>query len=168
MGRHDARCSPRSSGAGCSPARFILIVRQRYSINPVEKGHGFDKSGVAGESTKAITDRLLYGIECGKCGVAKPVFLEVIPDMLGGVELGAVGREPEQTNGGRDAQVCRAMPARLVKYHDAEVMRIEAGGVRQEDGHGFVVAPRHDQARQATIMWTHRTKRIDGFAHHLP
>lgn len=73
------------------------------------------------------------------------VFPHVFPDMFGGIEFGAIGREPKKLHCGGNTKIFCGVPSCAVKEHEAEGIREKLGSVCQKERHYFRIDPGHDE-----------------------
>jgi len=105
---------------------------------------------------KSLAEGALHGSQGAENMVGEVVLCEVIPDRLGGIQLGAAGRECDQTHLGWHLQVVRDVPSRAIEEQQAEVALEASRHLLQVRAHDLGVMSAADQA-------THRpVERIDG------
>jgi len=93
--------------------------------------------GLEGEQT--VAQHVFDRIEVDEDGVGKPVFAQDLPEVLGGAQLGTVGRQKYQTHIGRDLELASDVPAGLVHDHDDELIGVARGDCREEQRYGTEV-----------------------------
>src|SRR5215469_9152691 len=71
---------------------------------------------VLSKSRQSLTQRLRDTFERGKTAVVEVFFAQLVPHMLNGIQLGAVGRLGNQADILRDDQVIRTVPASCAGY----------------------------------------------------
>src|SRR5215469_8351936 len=122
---------------------------------------------VLSKSRQSLTQRLRDTYERGKTAVVEVFFAQLVPNMLDGIQLGAVGRLGKQADILRDDQVVRSVPASPIHLHDNEVRGKDATDLLQEAIHHDCGGFWQNQRDHLTQGWGHRSIGIKVLSHHL-
>jgi hypothetical protein len=111
---------------------------------------------------------LATGLDDVLVGLIKPVgelvLAQILPHVLGGVELRRVGRKRDGGDVGRDREFPAAMPAgTIVDEHRMRAGRDGFGDFLKVLVHGFGVGVRHDDGRTRRALRADRTEKIGPF-----
>ena len=120
----------------------------------------------------------MKAMEAGLHGVHHPVQIreylvphiilaDVVPDVLGGIQVGTVGRQRYQGHVGRNDEFVRLVPTCAIQEHHAVFAWKLCGGLSQKQGHQLGIDPGEDQGNHLPVLRAHRNVGVDVFADDL-
>lgn len=130
-------------------------------MRPITESNGHDAPRLIDQlvpGVAAMVDDVVIGFEDA---VRQPVVTHELPDVLGWVQLWALGWQRQKGDVVGDVELVGRVPARLIKDQDG----VSAGGdvagdLLQMQVHGEGVALGHDQPRALTLLGTDRAENV--------
>jgi len=130
-------------------------------MGPIAQAERHDAPGLIGElvpGIAAVVDDVVEGFEDP---VREPVFAHELPYVFLRVELRAFCRQGDQRDVGRDDQLAREMPARLIdEKRCVGAWRDLGGDFGEMEVHCLCIASWHDERRALAILGTDRAEDV--------
>src|SRR3954464_6214192 len=134
-----------------------------YTWDPGIAGYGSQSFGGGYHGVPGLTAGLDDGVIVLEPAVREEAFAQVEPDALDRVQLGAVRRQRNRSDGGGDAEVLGAMPSGLVHDHqDLDVGGQGLGEIVKKADHRLGVGFWHDQGEVGAGGRAHGGEKVGG------
>jgi hypothetical protein len=129
--------------------------------SPIAGADGHNFPGPIEELVPGITamiEDIFIGFEDA---VGEPVVAQELPYIFDGIELGALGRQRDEADVGRDDEMAREMPASLIEEkHGMGAGLHLCGDFGEVQIHCLGVAPRQDNGRTFALLWANGAENI--------
>lgn len=145
--------------------RFILRRIQRYRYQPVETGETGYTSRVLFERVKRVVQDIFNVVQFSEGKVREPFFADLVPEVLDGIEFGAVGWQADQPHVIGHLEICSLVPAGAVEHQEDEFVSMTPGDFIEKDGHCLRIDDRENQRVQGPIVRTDGCEGMGVFAH---
>lgn len=133
-------------------------------MGPMAMSDGHDAPRLVAEFVPGVTaelDDLFVRIEDA---VGEPVVAHELPNVLGGVQFGSLGRQGQDGDVVGQKELLGGVPAGLVEDENGMCAGIDRGAdLCEVDVHRFGIAPRHDQADGLAFGRADRPEQIGPF-----
>jgi hypothetical protein len=113
------------------------------------------------QGAQAGGEGALDRIEVGEEVVGEAPLAQRLPQVLGRIQLGAVGRQEQQSHVGRHLQLAGQMPAGLVHDHQHELPGVALRDLLQEQRHRLRADPRQHKAVQHAVIRTDGAESVE-------
>ena len=145
----------------------ILRCIQRYRYQPVETRETGYPSRVLFERVERILQDIFDVVEFPKGKVREPFFADLLPEVLDGIELRAVGWQAYQPHVVGHLEIPSLVPAGAVEHQEDEFVSMTPGDLLEKDRHSLCVHGRQDQGVQGPIVRIDGCEGVGVFAHEV-
>jgi glutathione S-transferase len=147
-----ARTLPKVGAFLAAAVGLILLCVQRYRSDPLEPGQRLSSDVIGFHRGEPVAQRLLHGIEVAEHVVGESLLAQRLPQVLGRVELRAVGRQEHQPHVLGHDKLLGDVPAGLIHDHEHELVGMALGHLVQEHRHRLGADPRQHQAVHDAVV----------------